>query len=354
MCSLDSPTSEESRFNSSDLVFEFTGCDQHEINRELIHLVKVLPEIASNPTTHFAWAEACAVTLNTFDVCFGHLNPVHKLDYLKQYDQTSMIGELLSYHIDTRGSLTPLEAVGFVAFLWMLMVHLVKLVFNTAVPKILSYCFRFLLSFWNLTVKEELESLVADQSGNENQQLKQLYLIQKHLAKYFTYTKSIATENRKQSGKIDCLLQQVNRTSSALERTSKQRGNEDEILATRQVVNILAKQNDQLSRQLNQQRVDHKRSTSALRKRCKQLNAFSDTAKSKLDLFTRYHLRQTPDCSVCMESFSGERVLAIINCIHPLCNICARHWLNKSKHVTASCPTCRTDYREEDILLLDS
>ena len=354
MCSLDRPISTQSRFNSSDLTFKFTECDQQHIGRELMNTAEVLPEIASNETTHFAWAEVCAVSLNTFDVCFNHLNPMHKVDFLDQYTERSMITELLTYHIDERGSLTTLEAVGLLALLGLLFIHTVKVFFNCVICRLLPCCLNFILALWNLTVKEELEILVANGKEDENQQLKQLFLMQKHVAKYFTYTKSIANENRKQTGKLECIAQQVTRISSALERTVKQNENDEETLTLRQVANTLSKQNDHLSKQLNQQRMDHKRSTSALRKRCKVLSAFSDTARSKLQLFIKYHLRQSPECTVCMEPFSGGRVLAVINCIHPLCNICARHWLNKSKHVTASCPTCRTDYREEDILLLES
>jgi len=77
----------------------------------------------------------------------------------------------------------------------------------------------------------------------------------------------------------------------------------------------------------------------------KQLEFFkqqNDSLTKKIDAIVT--------CPICEEKFesTGERIPSKLKCSHIVCHQCAQGWL-KTKGTKASCPQCRTLYRQADI-----
>ena len=116
---------------------------------------------------------------------------------------------------------------------------------------------------------------------------------------------------------------------------------------------IVAKENQHLSKQLSTQRDGHKKSTAQLRQNYRLVNGTLRQTKAKNRKMARHFVKLSAnECAVCMEEFDDGRQAYMMNCIHIICRCCALSWLDKSKTSSASCPICRVDYREENLMAL--
>ena len=110
--------------------------------------------------------------------------------------------------------------------------------------------------------------------------------------------------------------------------------------------------NEQLTRQIEQQRDSHKRSTAELRTGFKEMTTKSSALTTKFSMIAKFLINMSPECSVCLNQYDEHQPPVMINCVHILCKKCAFSWLEKTKTLAASCPTCRTSYRKEHINIL--
>jgi len=117
-------------------------------------------------------------------------------------------------------------------------------------------------------------------------------------------------------------------------------------------IETVSKANEQLERQIEQQRNNHKQSTAELRIGFKEMSSKSRTLKVKFTMIAAFLTKLNPECSVCFNEYNENQRAVMINCIHIICEKCALSWLEKTKTLSASCPTCRTSYRSEHLTFL--